>query len=124
MTLDEFIISSGPRNVWLQEGPLKVYVRHPGLHWVNGEMLKTFDLASVEVEESHRGQGHFKRLLERLEDHVALAEPIYIENVLPKRFRYFFRKRGYLELPCTSGLPEAPPCFLHTRRDISHDRTH
>jgi hypothetical protein len=86
--------SSRGRKAWIQEGPMWVYMCYPGVRYISAteERFNTLEIASIEVLESHRGQGIFTRFLDFCE---TLDEVIYIENVTELRFQAFFKARGY-----------------------------
>lgn len=115
-SIQEFL-GSGVRNAWVELDKMRVYVRKGSMRYINKKAVTTFDVATVEVDAAHRGQGVFTRFLESLEE--SLDSPIYVENVLEKRFQDFFRKRkGYKELP--SQLLddcEQPACFIFTKEN-------
>lgn len=97
-------------NAWRTDGPLEVYLRITQ-RYINRRIVKTIDLATINVIEDKQNQGVFRRFLSGME---ALAEDldrvIYIENVLNPRFAEFFRRRGYTEID-TDGVP----CFWFGR---------
>ena len=98
MTLREFIDSKF-RNIWLEAGDLRVYVRK-SKRLIDDLYVDALDIASVEVLSCSRGKGVFTKFLDECE---ALEMPLYIENVMDGRFRKFFVSRGYRSLEQRSG---------------------
>ena len=78
---------SGRRNAWLFMDELQVYVR-------NGQRLgtTTFDVATVNVNESERGKGWFTAFLDVLEGQ---GRRVYVEQILNPRLIPYLEKRGY-----------------------------
>lgn len=80
---------------WICSGRLRAYVRVTR-HKVNGALADTIDVASIEVDEAHRGKGTFTRWLAKVE---ALAREhhrtVYVESVLQERLVPFLIARGY-----------------------------
>ena len=88
--LQEFWNNDSANRMWLQSPKMQVYVRKSNRLYPN--MTRTLDIASIEVEGEHRGQGIFTAFLSEAEQ---MGVPIYIENVLQPDFRKFFENRGY-----------------------------
>ena len=84
---------------------LRIYMRLGPLY----PMGETLQLASLEVDEDHRGKGHFTRFLALCEAEALVAGvgAVYVENVGAARLRAFLVRRGYVE--CGA---ERPMCFL------------
>jgi hypothetical protein len=63
------------------------------------------------VDRDHRGQGIFTEFLERVE-FVVLGDdrPVFIENVMERRFQEFFLRRGYEPSTPQNNMPLG--CFL------------
>lgn len=95
-TLD--FLASPYRNKWLYSPDqfFKIYVRKGNRIYKNS-VLKTLDIASVELDENFRGLGCFTKYLQFVEAEIKLS--VYVENVLNQRLREFFLKReGWEEL--------------------------
>lgn len=92
-TFDQFVAQDLVYNHWLKEDGLEIYVRkslpYKGL----------IELANINAVKP--GNGAFTRFLERI-DHL----PLKVENVVTDRFADFFRRRGWVELPCPYGVPD------------------
>jgi len=84
---------------WFECGPMRIYLRKTQ-HYLGGAVVPTLDVGSVEVEESCRGQGIFTTYLELIE---AGERTVFVESVLNARLQEFLRKRGYTEVPNSSG---------------------
>ena len=95
-TLNEFLLSP-QRNAWVElDQPISLYVRK-AKRVIEGNQVDTFDLATVEVEESQRGQGMFKSLLEKVEllakDHG--FDGVFVESIQEPKLLDFLLRRGY-----------------------------
>jgi GNAT superfamily N-acetyltransferase len=94
--IEEFGIRLWCSRQWLADDNIKIYVRVTKHYLPDGEVVKTIDLSSIEVEEAHRGRGLFTRKLEEIE--LLASErgfTIYVESILNERLIPFFEKRGY-----------------------------
>jgi GNAT superfamily N-acetyltransferase len=93
----KFIAGQGMRNQWFDIPHASVYLRRsvprPGI----GD--KPLDIATVAVDEEHRGKGIFTKLLKRIECLAILTgyDALYVESVLTDEFKEYFRKRGWTE---------------------------
>lgn len=85
-------------NQWLQGSNLDIYFRIGKRYWPNSKKVtRTLDIATITSLKP--GKGHFTRFLTELESiQKDLGLVYYVENVQTKRFRNFFRKRGWSEL--------------------------
>lgn len=96
-------------NEWLKFDGLKAYLRRTVRMYKIGEEVKKYDTLDLSTFEARvPGRGAFTKFLtvaEQLSEGMHFV--LYVENVLPVRFRHFFRRRGYVEL----GEAGAPPCF-------------
>ncbi len=79
------------KRTWLLAGPMEFYVRKAH-HVIDDKMVKTFDIANVNIDKSHRGHGIFTMLLEEVE---ALGMNVYVEQIINPRLFTFLEKRGY-----------------------------
>ena len=94
--IEEFGIHLWCSRQWLADEHIKIYVRVTKHYLPNGEVVKTIDLASIEVEEEHRGSGVFTKKLEEIE--LLASErgfTVYVESILNERLIPFLEKRGY-----------------------------
>lgn len=100
--LFEFL-SSDHRNQWLNLPYGEIYIRNTQ-RFLEDERRRTLDLANITITKSERGKGHFKRLLDDLENGLSRhgIKAIYIECVLEPLFLPFFEKRGYKYDPHTT----------------------
>lgn len=94
------------RNAWIVEMGVTAYLRITR-RYLGGQVVDTIDVANVKVETPFKkGRGVFTAFLEHMEEEgVRLNRVVYVENVLEERFRQFFRRRGYTE------VPTVPPSF-------------
>jgi GNAT superfamily N-acetyltransferase len=95
----------GPlRNEHIVAGPLVVYVRKAH-HIINEKMVQCLDVASIDVPERHRGQGHFHRWLQKAEATArAYGLVVRVESILEPRLVPFLARRGYLRVPDTNPM--------------------
>ena len=102
MSLDLFLSSDYPRNQWMAEKYIKVYVRKSN-RYIQEVKYEFLDLASVEVCESQRGKGIFSEFFSRFEKQAKKSDRgVYVESILEKRFVNFFSKLGYKFVPNTN----------------------
>lgn len=95
MKLEEFLKSKVVRNAWLElDEPMNLYARR-ATRVVDNEIVKTFDIASVEVETP--GIGTFTKFLSLLEGKMTDNgfEGIFVESILNPDFAKSLAKRGY-----------------------------
>lgn len=104
--LEKFLADAQPRlqsTRWLCVRDMEVYVRK-SRRLLDGKWYVCLDLANIMVLPAKRGQGRFTSFLE-----TALRinpwQATYVENVLEERFRSFFRRRGWTEVPHGEGPP-------------------
>jgi GNAT superfamily N-acetyltransferase len=99
LTLDAFLASNA-RNAWIVfDEHLKAYVRRSIRH-IDGARRFMFDIASVEVEESFRGQGLFRSFLELVETRLKMRNDFYgcfVEIVLEPRLAKHLLSCGYAD---------------------------
>lgn len=104
--LDEFLASKKlyPRNLWLGDETISVYVRKSRRYLRGTDTKQCLDIATIDVKKDKRGQGRFTRFLQHAQE-VNPYPYIYVENVIKERFAEFFRKNewrqiGEKEMPC------------------------
>ena len=103
---------------WVQTEYCAIYLRHKFWNPLAAQRSWTrgYVLASINVYEAHKSKGLFTALLRALGN---FAEPIYIENVLDRRFHHFLHRQGFvvlprdhnqlsLDIPCLLRFPDAP----------------
>lgn len=100
------------RSQWIETDYGAFYLRHK--FWnafaIKREWQRGYVLATLNVYEKYKGQGLFGCLLDVLANY---GEPIYIENILDKRFQHYLHKRGFLVLPReTQQLALDIPCMV------------
>jgi GNAT superfamily N-acetyltransferase len=104
MNLTDFLQMNNLRNTWIEEHSIKVYVRK-SIRYINDAPFRFLDLASVEVEEDHRGCGIFTEFLNRFEREAKGVERgVYVESILNKRLIGFLKDRGYYFVPGTNEI--------------------
>ena len=72
------------RNIWINTAKLNVYVRK-GYHYINGELLKTLDIANISVNESYKRKGLGMKFIKDAYK-INPFKVTYIENVLNSNF--------------------------------------
>ena len=76
---------------WFEDRHIKIYLRL-GKRVIDNVTVRCLDIGNVGAEP--QGQGHFTKLLTKLEQTEGW-DVLYVENVLDPRFQKFFEKRGY-----------------------------
>lgn len=80
---------------WIYYPHIQIYIRL-NVKYFEGIVHNTIEIANVEVDEQHRGQGVFTEYYNKI---VQIAKEhnraICVENVLTPRFRQFFIDRGF-----------------------------
>jgi predicted acetyltransferase len=61
----------------------------------NGEMLRCFDIATIELEDEFRGQGFFKLFIDRFHK-TNRRENIFFESVLNPKLYVYLTKFGFI----------------------------
>lgn len=90
-------MASPRRNAWIACGPVEVYIRKAN-RYIEGRMVKTLDLANIQVEEKKRSQGYFRAFIanvELLNRSDWGVEYIYVESILEPRLIPFLSANGY-----------------------------
>lgn len=103
MNTQEFLASPYYRNAWVTEPHMSIYLRK-ATRVIANKTCKTFDIASLEVEEEYRGKGLFTAWLAGLT--LDKFDYIYVENVLKEAFKSKLLRSGFTEL-----CEETSPCF-------------
>ena len=106
-------LHGGQPNAYVRVGKhIELYCRK-GFHLVGGQVVPTFDVAKVEIDEHYRGEGLFRQFL--LDLKALLERPeyfprftcIFVESVVNERLMTFLPSVGFTLLPNT-----IPPCFV------------
>jgi GNAT superfamily N-acetyltransferase len=80
---------------------MKVYVRR-SVRYLTNTPVKCLDVASIEVDEDHRGNGVFTAFLNRFEQEAKkLNRVVYVESILEPRLYQFLLTKGYKDVPGT-----------------------
>lgn len=118
MTLREFLeqhrnLLGWPDRVWLELEGLQVYVRYGRCvqrMW-NKALVRTLELANIEVRRDLRGRGVFTQWLETEAEPAAdqLGIHLFVESVLEPRFQAFWERRGYRLHPL---YDQGAPCYM------------
>ena len=96
MNLREFISKENLRNQWIYEKFLHAYVRR-SQRLLNGKMDFCLDIASVEVDEKHRGKGIFVKFLTKAEQEAKkMNRKVFVESILNEKLLNFLLNRGYV----------------------------
>ena len=93
MNLEEFISSKHIRNQWISEPHLRAYVRKSN-RLIEGQVIRCFDLASIEIDASEWNKGHLTRFLRRLKTEQDM--PIYVESILNPAVSHVCQKEGFI----------------------------
>ena len=82
---------------WLNFDFGQIYVRNAFRRSPDAKFVRTLDIANIDVDPIHQGQGKFTQWLVEVEK-IATEHnlPLFIENVGHSRFQNFFLKRGYV----------------------------
>lgn len=111
MNLDQFVADKNLRNIWIQERDINVYVRK-SIRMLDRSTTATpcLDIGSVEVHESHRGQGTFTAFLTQFEKAAGkLKRAVYVESIINEQLVKFLEARGYKFVSGRTG--PAPSMF-------------
>lgn len=90
---------SKQRNAWLNIGVYRVYVRR-AYHMIEGEIVRTIDLANIVKEDSSVPYGGFWELfaeLKRLSRENAI-KALFLENTYNERLYEAYKQRGCLPI--------------------------
>ena len=111
MNLKQFLSNDSLRNAWLDEPNMKVYVRRSIRYLADIPNLSPcLDIASIEVDEDHRGNGVFTAFLDRFEQEAKkLNRVVFVESILEPRLYQYLLTRGYTDVP---GTCEMSPCVF------------
>jgi N-acetylglutamate synthase-like GNAT family acetyltransferase len=88
----DLFLQSPARNQWLLSPTIDVYVRKGVARDTVVGKVEPLELANINVRPKLQNTGVFTKVLCHVE---RLGYPVLIENILSKRFREFFIKRGY-----------------------------
>lgn len=104
MNLSQFLANDSLRNAWLDEPDMKVYVRR-SVRYLTNTPVPCLDVASIEVNEEHRGNGVFTAFLDRFEQEAKkLNRCVYVESILEPRLYQYLLTRGYKDVPGTCEM--------------------
>lgn len=91
------------RSQWFENDKISLYLRL-GHRCVDQNLrYSALDLASISIHPDFQNSGIFSRILDKLET-INTRQIIYVENILSERFKNFFLKRGYRELPALGSF--------------------
>ncbi|WP_274644619.1 hypothetical protein [Pseudomonas serbica] len=96
--LDDFIRDNAAKQVArkkLSMGPLKVYVRLT-TRFMGSTVGRTLDIADVEVDDRHKGQGVFRQFLnhaERVSSQHGLS--LFVQSIISPLLKDALKRRGY-----------------------------
>lgn len=97
--LEELITKEGSilsKVAYISDDKMTAYVRITS-HYIQGEMLKTIDVANVSVDEEHQGKGIFKDFLKGVEGMAKnYGRTVYVESVLSDILEVKLAKYGYI----------------------------
>jgi len=85
------MIAAG-RNQWLMFEEMMVYVR-VGKKFIDGDLDLCIQLANLSLDPKEQGKGTFTRLVSYIQETTKL--PIYVEQILNRRFFDALLKRGF-----------------------------
>lgn len=93
--------SAFPRNGNISIGPLALYYRIAAFHVVEGECVRTLDLANFAVKESERNKGIFSQFLKHAEKIASDSGLVlYVENIHSDILREMLKRRNYTFSDC------------------------
>lgn len=87
---DKFM-SSNIRNEWIEDYALRVYVRK-GSHLIDGELVKTIDIANIQSAPEYQHNGYFRSFMRHVESYKV---PVYVENIHNPLLTDILVRNGY-----------------------------
>jgi len=91
--IDKFL--KGPeRNKWISDGMVEIYIRK-SKRFIEGSMQDFFDFATINIDESIRGQKVFTNLLENFIKKY--PHNIYVESIQNPAVFHILKKFGFKE---------------------------
>lgn len=97
--IDKFL--KGPeRNKWISDGMVEIYIRK-SKRFIEGKLQDFFDFATINIEESIRGQKVFTNLLENFISKY--PHNIYVESILNPAVSHILKKFGFKETELDSS---------------------
>ena len=89
--LNDFILKSFPKNKWIINDEISLYVRK-SKRLINGDMYNFLDLASIEIE--NKGQGILTQITKSIENKYPKLN-LYVESILNKRLIGLLERLGF-----------------------------
>lgn len=114
----EFCQSEGwPYNKYLElDGWYSFYVRR-AFHKINNTAVATYDLANLNVDLAHRGEGFLSLLLSTFMEQARLNQRVlYIQNVLTEDQYDIYLRRGFQRVETKDPLYDV--CFFYDPCDL------
>lgn len=110
-------------NVWVcdDRGVIHVYIRWGSVRAYLGGVVSTIEIASVSIDEAHRGRGLYDRLLHDVCEFAdALNKCVYVESVLDVAHHHIYASRGF-ELLSTGAFDRNYLRPMYNTRVFAHD---
>lgn len=114
----QFCQSEGwPYNKYLElNGWYSFYVRR-AFHNINGTSVATYDLANLNVELAHRGEGLLALFLDTFMEQARLNHRVlYVQNVLVEDQYGIYLRRGFEQVQTENPLYDV--CFFYDPCDL------
>lgn len=94
-----YFLSRSSNNAWIYCDRYTIYVRKT-MHYVKDlGLVRTFDIANINLIEGLRGRGGFTLLLEHIEEVLKIHETqipyIYVESIMNDRLYAYLVRHGF-----------------------------
>lgn len=94
-----YFLSRSSNNAWIYCDRYTIYVRKT-FHYIKDlGLVRTFDIANINLIEGLRGRGGFTLLLEHIEEVLKMHETqipyIYVESIMNDRFYAYLVRHGF-----------------------------
>lgn len=114
---DPALKSLVPKRAWIESDEGKIYLRLTS-RLIANDRQDTIDLATVEIDPDHEGQGVFRKCLEVIERHAAQNNrTVFVESVLSPILASTLARRHY-QITNPHDDPSTP-CFAKTFSSLS-----
>lgn len=97
----QVFIAGTARNKWLEgQDTVRVYVRR-GHHLINGDVVKTLDIASIEVHPDLQGMGIGMHVINWMHENNPYGVT-FIESILNDKLYATLKREGWIDVPETT----------------------